>query len=374
MYKPQSISVPRHEDITTKQIKVDHIPFFYHSKEPFQQSKPVGSISSKQSIWSRFKGFFHKIRQSSFNSNPKHGRYQPFVDRALCLSNYGEIDRSLGEGVSSNVHLLRSAPSRQVLAVKVFQKCKRKDERMHYIKAIVSEFAVSYTLKHINILRTLDFVKIDNHQSKFGLVVDYCNQGDLNALICERALEPKEIHALFKQLLHGVKYLHDAGVAHRDLKPDNLLLDGHILKIADFGSCDVFRAEGETSDMMSSGRAGTTPYMAPEVFKEKSYWGKIADIWSIGIIFFSMHHSCVPFHYARSYDSNYRQYIRTYEKRRFESFEEIDPDARSVLYLMLTPNCKERPDISSILCDPWVKGLDPYFIRECDRKKRIRTV
>ncbi|KAI9282256.1 kinase-like domain-containing protein [Sporodiniella umbellata] len=378
MYKHQHILVPqeigRHGQPVSsshKKIRINQTPFYDDSKELSDQNK---DWASKRSIWSLVKDLFHRINWPSNNpfQAAKHGPYQPFADRALCLSNYGIIGKSLGEGISSHVHLIRSTSDQQALAVKIFQKCKRKDDQVRYMKALVSEFAVSYTLKHVNILRTLDFVKIG--RNRFGLVLDYCNQGDFNSLMCGRGLDSKEVHAYFKQLLNGVKYLHDAGVAHRDLKPDNLLLDGHILKIGDFGSCDVFRAEGERTDAMSRGRVGTTPYMAPEIFKGGSYWGAMADIWSIGIIFFSMHHTCVPFYSARIQDSNFRQYLRTYDEKKYPSFEELPSESKRVLYNILNPDSNKRPNILSILNDPWVKSLDSCYVRESERKKRIKTV
>ncbi|KAG0738344.1 hypothetical protein G6F57_006904 [Rhizopus arrhizus] len=335
---------------------------------------PIGEYPAKKTLWSVVKGFVHKF--PFFHSTPIHtnnGPYQPFADRAICLSNYGVVGKGLGEGVSSHVYLLRKTPSHQCLAVKIFRRCKKKDSRVRYMKALVSEFAVTYTLNHPNVLRTIDFVKMDHDYSKFGLIMDYCDQGDLNSLISRRELQPDEIYAFFKQLMQGLKYLHDAGVAHRDLKPENLLLQDNILKIADFGSCDVFRAEGEKQNRPSTGKVGTTPYMAPEVFTDEHYWGATADIWSAAVVFFSMHYTGVPFNSARIQDSNYRHYLRTREEREYASFNEMQPEARALIYTMLNPDCKQRTTVDDILNDPWVDGLCPYYVRECERIKKIRV-
>lgn len=135
---------------------------------------PIGEYPAKKTLWSVVKGFVHKF--PFFHSTPIHtnnGPYQPFADRAICLSNYGVVGKGLGEGVSSHVYLLRKTPSHQCLAVKIFRRCKKKDSRVRYMKALVSEFAVTYTLNHPNVLRTIDFVKMDHDFSKFGLIMDY---------------------------------------------------------------------------------------------------------------------------------------------------------------------------------------------------------
>lgn len=87
----------------------------------------------------------------------------------------------------------------------------------------------------------------------------------------------------FKQLLNGVEYLHSQNIAHRDLKPENLLLsEDDVIKISDFGTATVFMAKGKY--YQSNTMCGTFPYMAPEVYNQKSYWPDKADIWSCGIV------------------------------------------------------------------------------------------
>ncbi|ORE11765.1 kinase-like protein [Rhizopus microsporus var. microsporus] len=346
------------------------------SSDSNSKAKPTGEYPSKRrfSIWSYVKGLVSKFHWPSFNSEPPvptdNGPYQPFADRAVCLSSYGIVGRGLGEGVSSHVYLLRKTPNHQSLAVKVFRKCKKRVNRIHYMKALVNEFAVTYTLHHKHVLHTIDFVKMDDNHNKFGLIMEYCEQGDLSTLICKRELQPEEIYAYFKQLMSGLKYLHDSGVAHRDLKPENLLLQNSILKIADFGSCHVFRSESETNDRKSSGIVGTTPYIAPEVFTDLTYWGTIADVWSAGIVFFTMHYSGVPFNSAERKDSEYRLYLRAFEDKRFIGFSEMPKEPQKLLYSMLHPDPELRITVSEIINSPWMQGVNAYYVRECDRRWR----
>ncbi|EIE87527.1 hypothetical protein RO3G_12238 [Rhizopus delemar RA 99-880] len=333
----------------------------------------TGEFVTKQStsFLTLFKTFFHKLSLFSFGSpvptnSPDNGPFQPFADRAICLSNYGIVGRGLGQGTSSHVYLLRKTIKNKSLAVKMFRKCKKNVSRRSYMESIISEFGVTYTLRHQNILRTHDFVKLDNDYDKFALIIDYCNQGDVSTLISHRTLKLDQINALFKQLLNGLKYMHEKGVAHRDLKPENLLLHNNILKIADFGSCDVFRAEGERKDRKSYGVVGTTPYIAPEVFNYDHYWGSAADVWSAGIVFFALHCANVPFESATIQDSNFRQYLQSRRERKYMGFNEIPHKPRSLLYHMLNPNCNKRITVEGLLENPWVRSLSPDLIKKSE--------
>ena len=90
-------------------------------------------------------------------------------------------------------------------------------------------------MHHENVVHTIDFVMIGD---KWYEVMEYCSGGDLFAAIQRGKMGQEEIDCCFKQMVQGVKYLHEMGVSHRDLKPENLLIDagGHV-KITDFGGC-----------------------------------------------------------------------------------------------------------------------------------------
>jgi protein-serine/threonine kinase len=119
-----------------------------------------------------------------------------------------------------------------------------------------------------NIVETVDLVQ--DEQSHWCEVMEYCPGGDLYAAIKKGVMAPPEINSYFKQILAGVAYLHSMGVAHRDIKPENLLLDakGHV-KITDFGVSDVFRMCWEKTTHLSKGLCGSEPYIAPEQFEQK---------------------------------------------------------------------------------------------------------
>jgi serine/threonine protein kinase len=165
----------------------------------------------------------------------------------------------------------------------------------------------------------------------------------------------EEINGYFKQLLDGLSYLHTLGVAHRDIKPENLLLvkqdNVMVLKITDFGEADVFREAWQSTNRVSNGLCGSTPYIAPEIFTHSrlGYHASQADVWSAGIVLFCMKLNGVPFFSAQPSDSNYRLYKSKFKSRNYTAFQSLDEETTHVLYNMLNPDPTARYTIQQAL-------------------------
>jgi protein-serine/threonine kinase len=107
---------------------------------------------------------------------------------------------------------------------KEFRKRRKNESEKEYVKKLTSEFCISSTLHHTNVVETVDLVQDEQHH--WCEVMEYCPGGDLYAAIKKGNMSVGEVECCFKQILKGVEYLHSMGVAHRDIKPENLLLDG----------------------------------------------------------------------------------------------------------------------------------------------------
>jgi protein-serine/threonine kinase len=150
------------------------------------------------------------------------------------------------------------------------------------------------------------------------MVMEYCAAGDLYTLITnEGKLEPEESDCFFKQLIRGLGYVHEMGVAHRDLKPESLLLTTQgALKIASFDHSECFRFAWEKEVHLSSGLCGSGPYIAPEEYSEKEFYSSVADIWATGLIFMAMRTGQSLWWVSGQDDRFYKQYLedRTNER------------------------------------------------------------
>ena len=124
------------------------------------------------------------------------------------------------------------------------------------------------------------------------LSMELCAGGDLlNYVRKRKKLDEEEAKVLFKQIIQGLGYIHKKRILHRDIKLDNILLDGKgKVKIADFGVSKYVKPH----DIMHE-QSGTPAYIAPEILREKGYAGFQADIWSAGVVLYAMLFGTVPF-------------------------------------------------------------------------------
>jgi hypothetical protein len=285
------------------------------------------------------------------------------------LREYGECYKRLGKGSTAVISVCRSKtniiPSSgkpgkcsKLYAIKQFRKRNKTETEKEYMKKLTSEFCISSTFRHANIVETIDLVLDD--QNRYCTVMEYCPGGDLFSVIMSEHMTEIEMSCCFKQMIQGLAYLHSVGVAHRDIKPENLLLtlDGK-LKITDFGVSDVFRCAWEKTGHKSQGLVGSEPYIAPEAFdKYHSYWGANADIWSAGIVLYSMWRGGHAWIRAdKQTDREFRNYLRHYPTRSFPNFKKLPDAIRDLLYQMLDINPDTRITADQILQNEWTKSI-----------------
>jgi hypothetical protein len=211
----------------------------------------------------------------------------------IISAKYGEMEtKVIGRGATSVVRLAHkkedaSGPKggpEKLFAVKEFRKRRKEESERDYIKKLTSEFCIGSSLHHPNVVDHLDLLQTP--QGGWCEIMEYCAGGDLCTLIQNGGLTYDEANGFFAQLVNGVAYLHSLGVSHKDLKPENLMLDGRgSLKITDFGSAEVFRTVWEKEAHKSRRLAGSEPYIAPEEFTEKEFDPRAVDVWACGIMY-----------------------------------------------------------------------------------------
>lgn len=224
------------------------------------------------------------------------------------------------------------------------------------------------TKSHPNILNVIDLMQTQN---AFYEVMEFCPSGDLYSLMTRTSKSGAVLHQLeadcfMKQLLHGIQYMHDHGVAHCDIKPENLLfLPTGILKICDFGTSSVFQTAWEKKAHFQAGAAGSEPYVAPEEFIPKQeYDPRLVDCWSCGIIYCVM----VLGHYLwkvaiKGKDTVYDAFLEDMQKHGeyyvFEEMKHVSPDMSryrtAALYHIFQVNPEKRITIDDLLRTSWMK-------------------
>lgn len=245
-----------------------HTLIFGGHKDHDDSAAAIGSKHGSMSDLKRFLkiGSHHKSkRAASPTPSPKSGTktppYQrspqqlPFGDDHGLQSKYGKFGRVLGAGAGGSVRLMKRSSDGTTFAVKEFRARHSYETEKEYSKKVTAEFCVGSTLHHGNIIETLDIV---HEKGKWYEVMEYAPY-DLFAIVMTGKMSREEVTCSFLQILSGVSYLHSMGLAHRDLKLDNVVVNEHgIMKIIDFGSASVFKYPFESNIVLASGKHGIT--------------------------------------------------------------------------------------------------------------------
>ncbi|PHH63220.1 hypothetical protein CDD81_6172 [Ophiocordyceps australis] len=278
------------------------------------------------------------------------------------VEKYGKCQEIVGRGAFGIVrisHKKLGGSSEKLFAVKEFRRRPEETEKK-YSKRLTAEFCISSSLRHPNVIHTLDLLK--DAKGDYCEVMEFCAGGDLYTLILSSGkLEVQEADCLFKQMMRGVEYLHEMGVAHRDLKPENLLLTTRgALKITDFGNGECFRMAWETDAHMVSGLCGSAPYIAPEEYTDKEFDARAVDVWACGVIYMAMRTGRHLWRVAKKEEDEF--YARYLEGRRDEEgYGPIESlhraRCRNVIYSVLDPHPTRRLTAAQVLKSEWVREI-----------------
>lgn len=283
---------------------------------------------------------------------------------ASLVDKYGKCQEIVGRGAFGIVRIShkvdpKDSKAEQLYAVKEFRR-RPQETSKKYQKRLTSEFCISSSLRHPNVIHTLDLLQ--DAKGDYCEVMEYCAGGDLYTLVLAAGkLEVAEADCFFKQLMRGVEYMHEMGVAHRDLKPENLLLTTHgALKITDFGNGECFRMAWEKEAHMTAGLCGSAPYISPEEYVEKEFDPRAVDLWATGVIYMAMRTGRHLWRVARkNEDEFYQKYL---EGRKHEDgYAPIETlhraRCRNVIYSILDPNPTRRINASQVLKSEWLREI-----------------
>jgi len=161
------------------------------------------------------------------------------------------LGRFIGKGAGGSVRLIRRSADGKTFAVKQFRKRTPTENEKEYIKKVTAEFCIGSTLHHTNVIETLDLIQ---EGSNFFEIMEYA-PNDLFNIVMSGKMTKEEIACCWRQSLAGVQYLVSMGIAHRDLKLDNMVLDERgIVKLIDFGCAVVVKYPFEEKVALSKGK------------------------------------------------------------------------------------------------------------------------
>uniref|UniRef100_A0A0N4ZYV3 non-specific serine/threonine protein kinase n=1 Tax=Parastrongyloides trichosuri TaxID=131310 RepID=A0A0N4ZYV3_PARTI len=208
------------------------------------------------------------------------------MNDSVLMGQYSII-KTLGNGNFANVKLAEHCVTKVQVAIKIVKKADLSEESMGKMR---KEIEVLKKIRHPNIVELYQVIENDK---KICLVMEYCSGGELfDQLGKVKRFNDNDARKTFRQIVSAIQYLHHNGIVHRDLKAENILLDGEgNIKVADFGFADFCH-----EDCLMDQFCGSPPYAAPELFQGIKYIGFKADTWSLGVILFALLTGGYPFH------------------------------------------------------------------------------
>ncbi|VWU52225.1 serine/threonine protein kinase [Hepatocystis sp. ex Piliocolobus tephrosceles] len=262
------------------------------------------------------------------------------MEKSFIINDY-IVEQKIGSGGFGIVFQAMHIQTKQKVALKFIPKCNFLD-----VTDVHRVFIEIQTLRNLNHTNVIKMYNVNHFHNYICLIMEYAINGDLKKYILKNNgyLNEQQVHNIFIQVVKGVYYCHSKHIVHRDIKLENILLDGDMnCKIADFGLSDFVNV-----DQSIKTEAGTKNYIPPEViFNEAINYSVFkVDIWSLGVLLFIMSQGYPPFNCT---DKNFKDYDIT----KVKYANEISSELKDLIELMLNTDPNKRPIIVDILNHNW---------------------
>ncbi|XP_061567631.1 serine/threonine-protein kinase ULK3 [Cololabis saira] len=252
------------------------------------------------------------------------------------------LTEKLGSGTYATVYkAYRKANSREVVAVKVVGK---KTLNRTSTENLLTEIEILKTVRHPHIVQLKDF---QWDAENIYLILEWCSGGDLSRFIRSRRLLPESVAKRFlQQIACALQFLNERNISHLDLKPQNILLSGSVLKLADFGFAQYMSPWDEQCALR-----GSPLYMAPEMVCRHQYDSRV-DLWSVGVILYETLFGRPPFA-SKSY-AELEEKIRSNQPVELPPGARVSQDCRNLLLRLLERKPDARITFAEFFNHPFV--------------------
>eukprot|EP01053_Blabericola_migrator_P003658 Blabericola_migrator_1__3657@NODE_2096_length_3280_cov_158_697790_g1327_i0_p1_GENE_NODE_2096_length_3280_cov_158_697790_g1327_i0NODE_2096_length_3280_cov_158_697790_g1327_i0_p1_ORF_typecomplete_len702_score114_12Pkinase/PF00069_25/1_1e71Pkinase_Tyr/PF07714_17/3e50EFhand_7/PF13499_6/3_8e11EFhand_7/PF13499_6/5_7e13EFhand_7/PF13499_6/1_1e14EFhand_8/PF13833_6/0_018EFhand_8/PF13833_6/1_6e05EFhand_8/PF13833_6/5_3EFhand_8/PF13833_6/8_1e05EFhand_8/PF13833_6/0_0029EFhand_8/PF13833_6/2_3e07EFhand_1/PF0003 len=295
------------------------------------------------------------VREKYYPSKKFRVRRNVFVGR-FPLANAGGIrkifdfQKKIGAGSFGEVHLVKELRSGFTRVCKTINK----DQAAVPVEQIEAEINILKQLDHPNIIKIYDVY--EDYNSVY-IIMEYCKGGELLDRIVQaqqraKALTEKYVMGIMQQILLALSYFHSQKIAHKDLKPENVLFQDTSptspIKVIDFGLAEIFRK----TDEYSHNAAGTVLYMAPEVFQRRL--DLKCDVWSAGVLMYLLLTGHLP--YSGKSVSEIKNKVLRDEPLWDVQCRYVSETGIDLLKKMLQKQPRQRLSASEALQHPWFQS------------------
>ncbi|XP_016357305.1 MAP/microtubule affinity-regulating kinase 4-like isoform X1 [Sinocyclocheilus anshuiensis] len=255
------------------------------------------------------------------------------------IGNY-RLLKTIGKGNFAKVKLARHILTGKEVAIKIIDKTQLNPTSL---QKLFREVRIMKTLHHPNIVQLFEVIETEK---TLYLVMEYASGGEVfDYLVSHGRMKEIEARAKFRQIVSAVHYCHQKNIVHRDLKAENLLLDADAnIKIADFGFSNEFTL-GNKLDTF----CGSPPYAAPELFQGKKYDGPEVDIWSLGVILYTLVSGSLPFD-----GQNLKELRERVLRGKYRVPFYMSTDCEGILRRFLVLNPSKRCTLEQVMKDKWM--------------------
>lgn len=317
----------------------------------------------------RFKQKQEQMRVDNLKNGVKNGKNSTFKLHSGLNSDLSDNltgvfkdfsikDEVVGQGAFATVKKAVERSTGKTFAAKIISKRKV----MGNLDGVKRELEVLGKLHHPRIVQLKGFYEAEEF---YYLLMEFVSGGDLMDFVAAHGSVGEDAgREITRQILEAVRYIHEKGISHRDLKPDNILIeqdDPVLVKITDFGLAKV---QGNGTFMKTF--CGTLAYVAPEVIGGKASsdetgevheYSSLVDMWSIGCLVYVILTGHLPFS-GSTQEQLYKQISRgSYHEGPLKDFR-ISDEARGFIDSLLRVNPNDRPTADKALQHPWIKVVN----------------
>jgi len=274
-----------------------------------------------------------------------------------------EIHETLGKGAYSWVKRGIDTKTGNIVAMKFLNRADKFSSEV-YKQQIRTEIKSLTAIRHEHVIKLLAYNLSAKYPTSDGgriktvlLVLEYCLGGELfDLLYYAERLDEIIARTYFRQMMLGLQEIHAQGIAHRDIKPQNILLDSnYCLKITDFGLSKIM--ERPEDAIMKTTWVGTRGYQAPELLKHKPYTNA-CDIFSCGVVLFILVAGYPPFEAAHKTDKWFKAITENDFKKFWEKHHKakLSDDVKELLEGMFCYKAPNRISLEEVFKSKWFNG------------------
>lgn len=308
----------------------------------------VGSLSLKKNGYKIDNGSLIRSQYNEIKGGEIKNELKCSNEGELFLETY-KIISNLGEGAYGKVKLAFDIIKARHVALKIINKENLK--KKNRTNKVHREVSLSSLLDHPNLCKLYRALETTEH---YVLEMEYIQGVELFNYISEKKyLNENETRYIFQQLIDGINYLHQHNIIHRDLKPENIIIknDG-VVKIIDFGFACTY-----SYDSFLKTHCGSPYYASPEMISAKKYIGPEVDVWSLGIILYTMLHGYLPFE-----GKNMKDLYVNVLKGHFLIDKNVSFYLKNLLIKMIELDPQKRITLPEVFKHPWTNHLYKIYI------------